>query len=76
VAPTETALVVTNVSTEPVSATLTLASGPLCGRPSVSGAWGQSIQTAPVITPAGGFDGYRPVDMIPPQSSLVIELGS
>jgi glycosidase len=76
VAATETALVVTNLSKEPVSPTLSLASGPLCGRPSVWGAWGQTIHVAPVINAAGGFDGYRPVDMIPPQSSLVIQLGS
>ena len=76
VAATETALVVTNLSAKPVSPTLSLASGPLCGRQNAWGAWGQSIHVAPVINAAGGFDGYRPVDMIPPQSSLVIQLGS
>jgi glycosidase len=75
VAPTETALVVTNVSTDPVSPSLSLASGPLCGRPSVSGADGETIATAPTITASGGFDGYRPVAMLPPQSTLVILIG-
>jgi glycosidase len=76
VASTETALVVTNLSTKPVSPTLSLASGPLCGRPEVFGAWGQSIHAPPASTATGGFDGYRPVAMLPPQSTLVILLGS
>ena len=74
--PTETALVLTNVATTPASApALALASGPLCGVPTVSLALGAGAVAAPTITAAGGFSGYRPVAEIPARSSVVIVLG-
>jgi len=75
VAPTETALVLTNVSTEPVSPTLSLESSPLCGRPAVFGAYGQTVTIGPELTAAGGFHDYRPVATLQPQSTVVILLG-
>jgi glycosidase len=73
--PVETALVLTNVATTPVSPTLSLASGPLCGAPTVEAVLGDGPVTPPVVTAAGGFAGYRPVASIPAQSTVVIILG-
>jgi glycosidase len=76
VAPTETALVLTNLSATPVRPSLSLESGPLCGRPSAVGALDQTITAGPTVTAAGGFDDYRPVATLAPQSTIVIVLGS
>ena len=75
--PDGTDLVVTNVSDAPVSPTLTLEQGPLCGSPSASLALGGVAGTnavAPVVTPTGGFTAYRPLPAIPAQSVVVIDL--
>ena len=72
VAPTETALVLTNVAPESAAPTLSLASGPLCGQPAVDVALGPPGAAAPTITPTGGFEGYRPFAALPPQSSAVL----
>jgi glycosidase len=79
VAPTETALVVTNVSTSAVSPSLSLASGPLCGTPAATAILGapggsEAPVRAPAVTAAGGFEAWRPVDSIPAQSTLVVAL--
>jgi hypothetical protein len=58
-----------------VSPTLALATGPLCGAPTVQAALGDGPVTAPVVTAAGGFTGYRPVASIPAQSTVVITFG-
>lgn len=73
--PTETAIVITNVGTTATTPTLSLATGSLCGTPTVDELLGQADVATPTITAAGGLAGYRPVDVIPPRSSLVIVLG-
>jgi glycosidase len=73
--PTETAIVITNAGTTAAMPTLSLATGPLCGTPMVDEVLGQADIATPTITAAGGLDGYRPVETIPPRSSLVIVLG-
>jgi glycosidase len=73
--PVETALVLTNVATTPASPTLSLASGPLCGAPTVEPVLGDGPVTPPVVTAAGGFARYRPVASIPAQSTVVITFG-
>jgi glycosidase len=76
VAPTETALVLTNTGTTAAAPTLTLNAGPLCGAPAATAVLGADGVTAPTITATGGFGGYRPVAAIPAQSSVVITLAS
>jgi glycosidase len=75
-------LVVANPSSQPASDyALTLASGPLCGAaPTAStiAAVNMDATTAasgPTLTPAGGFDGYRPFGTLPPRAAAVIDLG-
>jgi alpha-amylase len=75
VAPTETALVLTNVSAQPATPTLALPSGPLCGVPTVTSVLGAGNPTAPAVTAAGGFAGYRPVDHLDGQSTTVLVFG-
>ncbi len=75
VSPTETALVLTNVGATAASPSLDLASGPLCGVPSVEVVLGDGPVTAPIVGAAGGFAGYRPLTTIPARSSAVIVLG-
>jgi len=72
--PTETALVITNVGLTAATPTLSLAAGPLCGTPTGSPVLGSGSVVAPTITATGGFGAYRPVDSIPPRSSVVIVL--
>ena len=72
--PTETALVLTNPTTAPVSPTLSIASGPLCGTPTATLALGTGSVRAPTVTAAGGFDGYQPWTILP-ESTVVIVLG-
>ncbi len=72
--PTETALVLTNVSDAAASPTLNLATGPLCGTPTAEVVLGDGPATAPIVTPAGGFGGYRPIAAIPARSTVVIVL--
>jgi len=72
--PTETALVLTNVSNAAASPTLNLATGPLCGTPTADVLLGDGPAAAPIVTPAGGFGGYRPIAAIPARSSVVIVL--
>jgi hypothetical protein len=73
--PLEKALVLTNVAATPVSPTLGLASGPLCGAPTVEAVLGDGPVTPPVVTAAGGFAGYRPVESIPARSTVVLAFG-
>ena len=74
--PTETDLVLANVSAAPVTPTLTLAAGPLCGSPTAEPVLGVDAATAPAVTATGGFTAYRPVASIPARSVVVIVLGS
>jgi alpha-amylase len=73
--PTETALVLTNVSGTAATPTLTLPSGPLCGTPTFDVVLGDGPATPPIVSTAGGFSGYRPLPSLPPRSSAVIVLG-
>jgi hypothetical protein len=79
VSPTETALTLKNVGFDAASPSLTLETGPLCGTPTaelvLGGADVGGAATAPVVTAAGGFVGYRPVATVPARSSLVVVLG-
>ena len=71
--PTETALVLTNVSSAPVTPTLSIATGPLCGSPrvtSVSGA--EESIVPPIVNAMGGFGGYRPVPVLDAHVTAVI----
>ena len=76
--PTETALVIANVSDAPAAPRLTLATGPLCGTPQATivlgGDEGAATAPAPAVTPTGGFTGYRPLAEIPARSVVVIDL--
>ena len=77
VAPTETALVLTNAGTTAASPTLSLDAGPLCGSPVATAALGgRDGVIAPTITATGGFADYRPVAAIPAQSSVVLTFAS
>jgi alpha-amylase len=72
--PSETILVLTNVSAKAATPTLSLAAGPLCGAPNADLVLGTGAAVAPVVSAAGGFAGYRPLTAIPPRSSAVIVL--
>jgi glycosidase len=72
--PTETALVLTNVSARDAAPTLSLDAGPLCGEPTADLVLGSGSAVAPVVSSGGGFAGYRPLAAIPPRSSAVIVL--
>ena len=76
-APGEAALVLANLGAEPVSSpALNLDAGPLCGAPAATALLGDVDVATPVITPAGGFDGYVPVPELGAQEAVVIDLGS
>jgi glycosidase len=72
--PTETALVLTNVSATAATPTLSLATGPLCGAPSADLVLGSGAVLAPSVSRTGGFSGYRPVTSLPARSSAVVVL--
>jgi alpha-amylase len=67
--------VVANLTDEPVGdISLTLASGPLCGRLSARTLLGTAEARAPEVNQSGGFDAYRPVDHLDPRQAVVISL--
>jgi alpha-amylase len=72
----ETLLVVANVSDEPVAEVeLSVGAGPLCGEPRGEVVFGPAKAPAsPVVTAAGGFEAYRPVDGLGPREAIVIRL--
>jgi alpha-amylase len=72
--PTEVAVTLINVGSDPASPSLTLASGPLCGVPAVT-PFGSATAAPPTVTAAGGFGDWRPVASIPGRSSVVIVVG-
>ena len=76
--PTDTLLVIANLSDAAVAPSLTLAGGPLCGSARATillgGDEGATVATAPVVTPSGGFAGYRPLPEIPARSVVVVNL--
>ena len=73
--PDETLLVLANLFDTPVTNyALELAAGPLCGAPDASLVLGDGSPTAPIVTAAGGFSGYRPIDELASRSVAVIAL--
>lgn len=75
------ALVIQNLGDRPAdSPALALASGPLCGQPRASvifqsdpGA-GRFVAASPDITPAGGLSDYAPLPLVPPWTTVVVDL--
>jgi hypothetical protein len=53
---------------------LTLAAGPFSG--DVQPVWlmGEGTLSPPTVNEAGGFDAYRPMDTLPPYSSMIVQL--
>ncbi|MEA2673246.1 MAG: alpha-amylase [Chloroflexota bacterium] len=76
----ERLLVLQNLGQDPASdVSLSLASGPLCGRvATVSALYPASLASsaiaAPTINASGGFDAYRPLATLPPRSTIVLSL--
>jgi len=71
----ETIVVLVNLGRRPVDGyTLTLPTGPLDGALRPALLMGEGEPTAPSVNEAGGFDDYRPIDVLPPYSSFVIQL--
>lgn len=73
----EAILVIVNVNPNPTKAdryTLSLAEGPLSGDLRAEVLFGSGNPVAPQINAMGGFDAYIPVDEIPGQSALIIQL--
>jgi glycosidase len=74
----ERLLVLANLADEPVSAySLSLDEGPLCREPRASIIFGAEEAAAqplemPIVTAAGGLDGYVPLPSLPPRSLTVI----
>lgn len=74
------ALVLQNLGDRPFDEPLlSLAAGPMCGRPSASVAFSSEADTGqgaidPTVSLAGGFDAYVPLPVLPPRSTVVIEL--
>jgi glycosidase len=74
-APDETLLVLANLSDQPVTDyALELGAGPLCGSPTATSVLGADSPVAPVVTPAGGFAGYRPLGELASRSVVVVAL--
>jgi glycosidase len=71
----ETVLVVANLGDQPADdVALSLASGDLCGTPSVASLLGAGPVRSPAITSTGGFYGYVPVDRLGARETLAIRL--
>lgn len=71
----ETLLIVVNLS--PAAVTdygVTLSMGSLVDGIDATLLFGEGTVAAPVITEMGGFEDYKPLDSLPPQSSFVISL--
>jgi glycosidase len=72
----EVILVLLNLGDEAISDYgLDLSNGPLAGSAGATLLFGEGEVVAPVVNGNGGFDGYRPVETLRPQSSFIIRLG-
>jgi glycosidase len=72
----EAVLVAVNLSSERVDEyALALERGPLGDTGGATLLLGQGEVSAPAINAEGGFDGYRPLPVLPPRSSTIIRLG-
>ena len=70
----ETVLVLINLNHREIADyTLHLDAGPLATGIEATWLLGTGDLHAPVVNAAGGFDNYRPVDVLPPRSSFVIQ---
>jgi glycosidase len=71
----ETVLVVVNLGRKPMDEYgLTLQSGPLTGDLRAVPLMGIGEPMAPTVSGSGGFDDYRPVDVLPPYGTLILKL--
>lgn len=71
----ETLVVVVNLGTETVTDyALETSLGPFTGEVEASVLFGVGEVSAPAINDTGGFEDYRPLESLPPQSSFVIAL--
>jgi glycosidase len=71
----ESILVVVNLGSKPVDEySLTLPAGPLTDGLQAVLLMGGGQPEAPAINESGGFDGYRPLDTLPPYSSIILRL--
>ncbi|MBK8903995.1 MAG: alpha-amylase [Anaerolineaceae bacterium] len=73
----ETILVVINFNRNPVLAedySLETAAGTLDGAVTAVSLYGSSITGSPEVNGDGSFTGYTPIDVIPPQSTHIIQL--
>ena len=69
----ESIAVVANLTDQAITApSLSIAAGPLCGAPRAASLLGAAVQSAPTISPSGGFVGYVPVAHLEAQDALVI----
>lgn len=75
------AIVIQNLGGRPAdSPALKLDSGPLCGHPRAAVIFrsGQDADNgsvpSPIITPQGGLNGYVPLPLVPPWSTVVVDL--
>ena len=72
---TDVVAVVANLSDVAVEdISLSVASGPLCGRTSARTLLGTAEARVPDVNAAGGFDDYRPIDRLGPREAIVIQL--
>ena len=70
----ELALVVANLSGQPVADyTLVLDEGPFTAAHQPAWLMGDGELYLPPVNAAGGFDAYRPIPVLPPYSSLIIQ---
>jgi glycosidase len=71
----ETLLIVVNLNHREITDyALSLDTGPLAGQVMAETLLGADGVNAPAITPSGGFTAYKPLDSLPPRSSLIIRL--
>lgn len=71
----EVILVLLNMDDDPVSEySLELATGPLGEAAGATLLFGEGEVVSPEVNGEGGFSGYRPVETLPPQSGLIIQL--
>ncbi|MDY7077378.1 MAG: alpha-amylase family glycosyl hydrolase [Chloroflexota bacterium] len=72
----EIILVLVNLGRNPVDEyTLTLQAGPFSDGLYPTLLMGEGEPAAPPVSETGGFDGYRPINVLPPYSSFIIQLG-
>lgn len=72
----EVILVLLNLDDDPISDyELDLAEGPLVGSAGATLLFGEGEVVAPEVNDSGGFEGYKPLETLPGESSFIIRLG-